>query len=68
MTQLTVTGPYVNVTMFDDAGVDMPEEGATWDDWMDALREVKDTLGISIWPRNGPYRSPLGWSCVLLRR
>ena len=34
MTQLTVTGPYVNVTMFDDAGVDMPGEGASWDDWM----------------------------------
>ena len=46
MTQLTVTGPYVNVTMFDDAGVDMPGEGATWDDWMAALAEVKDALGI----------------------
>ena len=46
MTQLTVTGPYVNVTMFDDAGVDMPGEGASWDDWMGALGEVKDTLGI----------------------
>ena len=46
MTQLTVTGPYVNVTMFDDAGVDMPGEGASWDDWMGALAEVKDTLGI----------------------
>ena len=47
MTQLTVTGPYVNVTMFDDAGVDMPEEGASWDDWADALREVKEVLGIN---------------------
>ena len=46
MTQLTVTGPYINVTMFDDAGVDMPGEGATWDDWMAALAEVKDALGI----------------------
>ena len=46
MTQLTVTGPYVNVTMFDDAGVDMPGEGATWDDWMAALAAVKDALGI----------------------
>ena len=32
--------------MFDDAGVDMPGEGATWDDWMAALAEVKDALGI----------------------
>ena len=46
-TQLTVTGPYVNVTMFEDAGVDMPEEGATWDDWADALREVKSELGLT---------------------
>ena len=46
-TQLTVTGPYVNVTMFEDAGVDMPEEGATWDDWADALRQVKSELGLT---------------------
>lgn len=47
MTQLTVTGPYVNVTMFDDAGVDMPGEGATWQDWAAALTDVRDTLGIT---------------------
>lgn len=47
MTQLTVTGPYVNVSMFDDAGVDMPGDGATWDDWAAALTEVKDGLGIT---------------------
>ena len=33
--------------MFEDAGVDMPEEGATWDDWADALREVKSELGLT---------------------
>ena len=47
MTGLTVTGPYVNVTYFDDAGVDMPGAGATWDDWAAALTEVKDTLGLT---------------------
>lgn len=47
MTQLTVTGPYINVTMFDDAAVEIPGEGATWDDWADALRQVKDELGIN---------------------
>ena len=46
-TQLSVTGPYVNVTMFEDAGVDMPEEGSSWDDWADALREVKSALGLT---------------------
>ena len=47
MTGLTVTGPYVNVSMFEDAGVDMPGDGATWDDWATALIEVKDTLGLT---------------------
>lgn len=47
MTQLTVTGPYINVTMFDDAGVDIPGEGSTWDDWAEALRGVKSELGIN---------------------
>ena len=41
MTQLTVTGPYINVTMFEDADVEIPAEGASWDDWAVALREVK---------------------------
>ena len=47
MTQLTVTGPFINVTMFDDAGVDIPGEGATWDEWAEALRQVKEELGIN---------------------
>ena len=40
------TGPFVNLTMFEDAGVDVPEAGATWDVWVTALTEVKDTLGL----------------------
>lgn len=47
MSQLTVTGPYVNVSLFDDAGVEMPGEGATWDDWAEALMEVKEATGIT---------------------
>jgi len=46
-TQLTVTGPYVNTTMFEDAGVDMPGEGATWDEWAVALKEVQDALEVT---------------------
>lgn len=46
LTQLTVTGPYINRTMFDDAGVALPPEGASWQDWADATRRVQDTLGI----------------------
>jgi len=47
MTQLTVTGPFVNVSLFEDAGVEMPGEGATWDDWATALMQVKEATGIT---------------------
>jgi alpha-1,4-digalacturonate transport system substrate-binding protein len=47
LTQLTVTGPYVNVTLFEDAGVEMPGDDATWDEWIVALRQVKKTMGLS---------------------
>lgn len=47
MTQLTVTGPFVNVSLFEDAGVEMPGAGATWDDWATALMEVKEVTGIT---------------------
>lgn len=56
MTQLTVTGPYVNKTLFEQAGVEMPGEGATWDDWADASSEVAEALDIPIpmaWDRSG---------------
>ncbi|MCA0424177.1 MAG: ABC transporter substrate-binding protein [Proteobacteria bacterium] len=41
MTQITVTGPFVNKTMFDQTGVKMPGAGATWDDWAKATAEVQ---------------------------
>jgi len=44
-TELTVTGPYVNLTMFEEAGVEVPGEGATWDDWAEATRAVMDATG-----------------------
>jgi alpha-1,4-digalacturonate transport system substrate-binding protein len=41
----TVTGPFVNVTLFDQAGVDMPGEGATWADWTAATQQVAEATG-----------------------
>ncbi|MBO0661209.1 ABC transporter substrate-binding protein [Jiella sp. MQZ9-1] len=38
--QLTITGPFVNKTLFDQAGVAMPGDKATWDDWAKAAVEV----------------------------
>lgn len=56
MTQLTVTGPYVNKTLFEQAEIDMPGDGATWDDWAKAVVEVATKLDIPIpmaWDRSG---------------
>jgi alpha-1,4-digalacturonate transport system substrate-binding protein len=56
MTQLTVTGPYVNRTLFEQAGVDMPGDGATWSDWAAAVNQVAQALDIPIpmaWDRSG---------------
>lgn len=42
MTQLTITGPYINKTLFEQAGVEVPGDGATWDEWTAAAREVAE--------------------------
>ncbi|WHZ36080.1 ABC transporter substrate-binding protein [Sagittula sp. MA-2] len=44
-TEMTVTGPYVNLTMFEEAGVDLPEPGATWEEWAEATQAVMDETG-----------------------
>lgn len=43
--QLTVTGPFVNKTLFDQAGVEMPGEGATAEEWAEASRQVAEATG-----------------------
>lgn len=40
MTQLTVTGPFVNKTLFEQAGVALPGAKATWEDWAKAAKAV----------------------------
>ena len=40
MSQLTMTGPYINKTLFEQAKVAMPGYKATWDDWAEATRKV----------------------------
>lgn len=44
-TSLTVNGGYVNLTLFEQAGVEVPKEGATWEDWAKAAQEVADATG-----------------------
>lgn len=48
--QLSVTAPFVNATLFEQAGVEMPHtimDEPTWDDWLTALREVQEATGTS---------------------
>jgi len=40
MTQLTVTGLFVNKTLFEQAKVPLPPSSATWDEWMEAAKKV----------------------------
>lgn len=42
MTQLTVTGPYVNKTLFDQAGVALPTGPTTWPEWAALTRQVAE--------------------------
>jgi alpha-1,4-digalacturonate transport system substrate-binding protein len=46
LTQLTITGPFVNKTMFAEAGVPLPGATATWDDWAAAIAQVQKKLNV----------------------
>ncbi len=43
---LTVTGPYVNKTLFDQAGVALPGEGTTWQEWTELTKQVAEATGV----------------------
>lgn len=43
---LTVTGPFVNTTLFKQANVALPGANATWDDWTKATSAVKKATGV----------------------
>jgi alpha-1,4-digalacturonate transport system substrate-binding protein len=44
--QLTATGGFANATLFEQAGIDIPPPGSTWDQWAEAARAVRDATGI----------------------
>jgi alpha-1,4-digalacturonate transport system substrate-binding protein len=44
-TSLTVNGAYVNLTLFEQAGVEVPGEGATWAEWAEAAQQVAEATG-----------------------
>ena len=45
MTQLTVTGPFVNETLFEQAGVELPSGITTWTEWAEVTRDVAEATG-----------------------
>jgi alpha-1,4-digalacturonate transport system substrate-binding protein len=56
MSQLTMTGPYINKTLFDQAKVAVPGPKASWDEWVDAARKVSkatQTPAALAWDRSG---------------
>lgn len=56
MSQLTMTGPYVNKTLFEQARIAMPGPKATWDEWVDATRKVAKATQLPAamaWDRSG---------------
>jgi alpha-1,4-digalacturonate transport system substrate-binding protein len=56
MSQLTVTGPYVNKTLFEQAKVALPGPKATWSDWVAATNKVAKATGLKAgmaWDRSG---------------
>jgi alpha-1,4-digalacturonate transport system substrate-binding protein len=48
MTQVTVTGPFINKTLFDQAKVPVPGPKATWDEWAAAVRKVAEATKTPI--------------------
>ena len=56
MSQLTMTGPYVNKTLFEQAKVALPGPKATWDEWAAAANKVAkatQTKAAMAWDRSG---------------
>jgi len=46
MTQITLTGGFANQTLFEQAGVPLPDAKATWSDWVAAARKVADNQKV----------------------
>jgi len=56
MSQLTLTAPFVNKTLFEQANVPLPGPKATWDEWAEAPRKVAKATQVKAgmaWDRSG---------------
>ena len=55
-TQLTVSAPFINKTLFDQANAAIPGPKATWDDWAKATQAVAKATQVPLamaWDRSG---------------
>ncbi len=56
LSQLTITGLYVNASLFEQANVPIPDAKADWDAWAGAVRQVAHATGTPFgmaWDRSG---------------
>jgi alpha-1,4-digalacturonate transport system substrate-binding protein len=56
LSQLTVTGLFVNASLFEQASVVIPDARASWDDWAAAVQKVAKATGTPFgmaWDRSG---------------
>ncbi len=56
LSQLTITGLYVNASLFEQANVPVPDAKASWDDWAETVRKVAKATGTPFgmaWDRSG---------------
>jgi len=50
MTNATVTGPFINRTLFEQAGVEVPSDSSdavTWQEWVDAATQVAEAVSAA---------------------
>ena len=56
LSQLTITGLFVNASLFDQASVPVPDAKASWDDWAAAVQKVAKATSTPFgmaWDRSG---------------
>ena len=46
-TQFTITGPFINKTLFDQAKIEVPTGDVSWQEWTDVARQVADATETS---------------------
>ncbi|MFP4151847.1 MAG: ABC transporter substrate-binding protein [Alkalispirochaeta sp.] len=43
---MTMNGPFINVSLFEEAGVDIPEDEVSWETWFNLAHDVQQATGV----------------------